>query len=69
MYMMNGFYFIFSIQESSEQLSWQVELLMDVVDSQAYMLPKENAAHLLARKNDFTYHVIPDRSSYIKARI
>lgn len=46
---------------------------MNINDNYAYMLPKENAVQLLARKSEFTYHVIPDRSnvycSYMYAAI
>lgn len=34
---------------------------MSVSNSSAFMLPKENAATVMARESDFTYHVIPDR--------
>lgn len=37
--------------------------MMDFYDRNAYMLPKEHAATVMARDSIFSYHVIPDRST------
>lgn len=50
--------------ESVYAVLWHLEFEMDTFnDSQAFMMPKENAATVMERDSELTYHVTPDRST------
>lgn len=36
---------------------------MDLTEDIAFMLPKENAATVMARESEFSFHVIPEIST------